>query len=108
MHELGLAESREQAKRLILAGEVLVDVPDGDADLIQRRFEEMGVSVRAVVDAIIRDEEECVDCGACISVCPQEVFSFDPEWRLCVNAERCVLCGRCIQACPHGALSQQE
>jgi len=106
--ETGVLINVEKANIDSMAGEVLVDVPDGDADLIQRRFEEMGVSVRAVVDAIIRDEEECVDCGACISVCPQEVFSFDPEWRLCVNAERCVLCGRCIQACPHGALSQQE
>jgi len=106
--ETGVLINVEKANIDSMAGEVLVDVPDGDADLIRRRFEEMGVSVRAVVDAIVRDEEECVDCGACISVCPQEVFSFDPEWRLCVNAERCVLCGRCIPACPHGALSQQE
>ncbi|MDN7012837.1 4Fe-4S dicluster domain-containing protein [Methanoculleus sp. FWC-SCC3] len=105
--ETGVLINVEKANIDSMAGEVLIDVPDRDADLVRRCLEEMGVTVRAMENAVIRDEEECVDCGACISVCPQEVFSFDAEWRLCVSAERCVLCGKCIQACPHGALSQQ-
>ena len=106
--ETGVLVNVEKANIDSMAGEVLIDVPDKDADLVRRRLEEMGVTVRVMENAIVLDEAECVDCGACISVCPQEVFSFDEEWRLSVISERCVLCGKCIQACPHGALSQQR
>ncbi len=106
--ETGVLVNVEKANIDSMAGEVLIDVPDKDADLVRRRLEEMGVTVRVMENAVALDEAECIDCGACISVCPQEVFSFDEEWRLRVISERCVLCGKCIQACPHGALSQQR
>ncbi|CVK33599.1 4Fe-4S binding protein [Methanoculleus bourgensis] len=105
--ETGVLINVEKANIDSMAGEVLIDVPDSDADLIRQRLAEMGVAVRVMENAIALDEAECVDCGACISVCPQEVFSFDEEWRLQVSGERCVLCGKCILACPHSALSQQ-
>jgi ferredoxin len=104
--ETGVLISVEKANIDSMAGEVLIDIPDADADRVRQRLVEMDVSVRAMENAIVLDEAECIDCGACISVCPQEVFSFDEEWRLQVNAARCVLCGKCIQACPHSALSQ--
>ena len=107
MKETGVLVNVEKANIDSVAGEVLIDVPDSDADLVRQHLEEMGVDVHVMENAIALDETECVDCGACISVCPQEVFSFDEEWRLLVNGERCVLCGKCIQACPHSALSQQ-
>ena len=105
--ETGVLINVEKANIDSMAGEVLIDVPDEDADLVRRRLAEMGVAVRVMENAIALDEAECIDCGACISVCPQGVFSFDEEWRLRVNSERCVLCGKCIRACPHSALSQQ-
>jgi len=46
-----------------------------------------------------------VDCGACISICPREAFSFDSEYRLRLDEEKCVLCGRCVDSCPHRALT---
>lgn len=105
--ETGVLVNVEKANIDSMAGEVLIDIPDKDADLVRRRLEEMGVAVRVMENAIALDEAECVDCGACISICPQEVFSFDDGWRLQVGAARCVLCGKCIRACPHSALSLQ-
>jgi len=105
--ETGVLINVEKANIDSMAGEVLIDVPDSSADQVRQHLEELGVSVHVMETGIARNEEECIDCGACISICPQEVFSFDEEWQLQVRSERCVLCGKCIQACPHGALSQQ-
>ena len=65
----------------------------------------LGAQVRILEHGINKNESECVDCGACISVCPREVFSFDPDWKMVLAEERCILCGKCVDACPHRALS---
>ncbi len=89
-------------------GEALIDIPDESCQLIREKLADLGASVRVLDRGIILDERECVDCGACVSVCPQDVFYLDNEWKIRINEGRCVLCGRCIPACPHNALSQQE
>ncbi|RXE56192.1 [Fe-S]-binding protein [Methanoculleus taiwanensis] len=106
--ETGVLINVEKANINSTAGEVLIDVPDADADLIRRRMEEMGITVRLLEDAIVRDETECIDCGVCIGVCPQKVFYFDEDWKIHLREGLCVLCGKCIRACPHQALSQQQ
>lgn len=85
-------------------GEALIDIPDESCRIVKDRLTDLGASVRLLEEEIILDETECVDCGACISICPQEVFSFDSEFRLQMDAKKCVLCGRCIEICPHRAL----
>ncbi len=106
--ETGVLINVERAHIDSVAGEVLVDIPDADVDIIRRHFENAGVNVELLEDAVQRDEEECIECGACISVCPQDVFSLDEDWHLRLKPERCVLCGKCVQACPHNALSILE
>nr|WP_320160581.1 4Fe-4S binding protein [uncultured Methanoregula sp.] len=86
-------------------GEALIDVPDDQCKLVRDSMTNLGAHVRILEHGINHNESECVDCGACISVCPREVFSFDPEWKLIVDEERCILCGKCTEACPHRALT---
>ncbi|HXX54464.1 MAG TPA: 4Fe-4S binding protein [Methanoregula sp.] len=86
-------------------GEALIEVPDEQCRLVSDTMSSLGANVRILDHGISVDESECVDCGACISVCPREVFSFDPDFRLITDEKRCILCGRCIEACPHRALS---
>jgi ferredoxin len=88
-------------------GEALIDIPDESCRIVKDRLTDLGASVRILEEEIILDETECVDCGACISICPQEVFSFDSDFRLQMDARKCVLCGRCIEICPHRALSRK-
>lgn len=52
--------------------EALVDVPDESCILVSERMRSLGAEVRILEEGIRHDEEECVDCGACISICPKE------------------------------------
>jgi ferredoxin len=85
-------------------GEALIEVPDDQCKLVSDTMVSLGANVRILDHGISVNESECVDCGACISVCPREVFSFNKEYALQVDETRCVLCGRCVDACPHRAL----
>ena len=86
-------------------GEALIDVPDDQCKLVRDSMAGLGAHVRILDHGIHHNESECVDCGACISICPREVFSFDPDWRLRCAEDKCILCGKCIEACPHRALT---
>jgi ferredoxin len=86
-------------------GEALIDVPDDQCKLVRDTMISLGARVHILEHGISLDESECVDCGACISICPREVFSLDPDWKLSLEEKRCVLCGKCVDACPSHALT---
>jgi ferredoxin len=86
-------------------GEALIDVPDDQCKLVSDTMISLGAKVHILEHGVSLDESECVDCGACISICPREVFSFDPEWKLSLDEKKCVLCGKCVDACPSHALT---
>ncbi len=50
------------------------------------------------------DAQACIDCGACISICPVGALSRSNP--LFVDRDRCTLCFECVEACPSGALSR--
>ncbi|MFZ2500219.1 MAG: 4Fe-4S binding protein [Methanosarcina sp.] len=89
-------------------GELIADVSDFKFDRIKNALESRGAIVSILDRAIHRDEEECVECGACISVCPMTVYSFDETWSVHVDEKKCIQCGVCIKMCPHGALKLGE
>ncbi len=80
-------------------GEALIDVPDDQCRLVSDTMTSLGAHVRILEHGVGFNESECVDCGACISICPREVFSFDPDWKLSLDEKKCVLCGKCVWTC---------
>jgi len=56
------------------------------------------------------DEETCVGCGACVSVCPADpvVFEMEDDKSKVVHPEACIECGSCVEACPVDAITLVE
>ena len=86
-------------------GEALIEVPDDQCKLVRDSMAGLGADVRILDHGVHYNESECVDCGACVSVCPREVFTFDDGWKIHCADDKCILCGKCIEACPHRALT---
>ncbi len=64
-----------------------------------------GVIIQSLSQDIVRNEERCTSCGACITVCPTDAFELDPRTReVFFRNEKCVACGLCIPACPPRAM----
>lgn len=63
-------------------GEALIDVPDDQCRLVSDTMTKLGARVRILEHGVTLNESECVDCGACISICPREVFSFNTDFKL--------------------------
>ncbi len=52
----------------------------------------------------IRIEEACIQCGACVAVCPAGVF-VNAEGVRAARPGGCILCGHCVAVCPVDAVS---
>ncbi|RLJ09681.1 MAG: ferredoxin [Candidatus Aenigmatarchaeota archaeon] len=53
------------------------------------------------------DKEKCVGCGACVSVCPADVFKLKEGKSVVVNPDNCIGCGSCVENCPVKAIKLQ-
>jgi NAD-dependent dihydropyrimidine dehydrogenase PreA subunit len=89
-------------------GEIVIDVPDERVEEVAEAFRRRGAEVHEMDTPIVLDEAECVQCGACVSVCPVEVFTYNKDRTISIDLTRCVLCKTCMTMCPHGALKTAE
>lgn len=53
--------------------------------------------------AAIVDKEECVSCGICAGLCPEEAITLEDT--AVINPQRCTGCGICVDECPNEAIS---
>lgn len=66
---------------------------------------EAGVVIEALSQGVIRNEERCTHCGACITVCPVGAFELDLSTRMTkFYDKKCIACGLCIKTCPPRAM----
>ena len=66
---------------------------------------EAGVRIQSLSQDVIRNEQRCTHCGACVTICPTGAFELDPSTRrVNFHNEKCLACGICIKACPPRAM----
>ncbi len=64
-----------------------------------------GVIIQALSQDVVRNEERCTQCGACVTICPTGAFEVDMATRgITFRNEKCIACGICITACPPRAM----
>jgi len=76
-----------------------------DYDKGVRYLAKTGVRIQSLSQDVIRNEERCTHCGACITICPTGAFEIDLSTRqVTFHDTKCVACGLCIKACPPRAM----
>jgi len=76
-----------------------------DYDKGIRYLTKSGLIIQSLSQDVIRNEERCTHCGACVTICPTDAFELDPLTRRVIfYNEKCVACGQCIKACPPRAM----
>ncbi len=64
-----------------------------------------GVKIEALSQNVLRNDERCTHCGACVTICPTGAFELDKKTRrIAFIDDRCIACGLCIKACPPRAM----
>jgi len=86
-------------------GEILVEIDTDHIEGVIKAFRERGVTVD-VRRLIEKDDDKCVDCGACVSICPMDALTFDDDHSVILLEDRCngVTCGLCVDTCPQRAI----
>jgi ferredoxin len=76
-----------------------------DYDRGIRYLTEVGVRIQSMGQNIMRNEERCTHCGACVVICPTGALALDPQTRR-VNfyEDKCTACELCVMPCPPRAM----
>ena len=66
----------------------------------------LGITINPMENFVKRDENRCIDCGSCISLCPTFAFELNRDtFDVTLDISKCVACGFCLSACPTHAIS---
>lgn len=86
-------------------GEIVADVMEEHYEKVYKALSSRGARVTRLDSPIEWNEDECVECSACISVCPTKVFSLEEDYSLRVDKAKCIQCETCVEMCPQRALT---
>jgi len=82
-----------------------LDIPEEKIKTITESLKQNNIVVNKKGRVIV-NIEKCVDCGACISLCPTDALYFNEEERVEFSYEKCIGCLLCIDSCPRFAIEE--
>ena len=66
---------------------------------------DLGVKIKPLSKDIIRDEERCTHCGACVVICPSGALNLEKDtMKVNFDAKKCIACELCVKTCPPRAM----
>ncbi len=84
---------------------LLIDIPEDKIKKITESLKKNKIIVNKKGRVIINNER-CIYCGACISLCPTDALTFNNEARLEFSYEKCIGCLLCLDSCPRYAIEE--
>ena len=70
-----------------------------------RYLTKTGVQIQALSQDVIRNEDRCTHCSACVTLCPTNAFEVEAETKkVKFYSEKCIACAICIKGCPPRAM----
>lgn len=76
-----------------------------DYDKGIRYLTKAGLRIQPLSQNVLRNEDRCTHCGACVALCPADAFEVDPiTRRVNFKNDKCLVCGICLTACPPRAM----
>jgi NAD-dependent dihydropyrimidine dehydrogenase PreA subunit len=84
---------------------LLLDIPENKVKTITESLRNNNIIVNKKGRVII-DDEKCIDCGTCISLCPTDALHFNREDKLEFSYEKCIGCLLCLDSCPRYAIEE--
>ncbi|MGC9516816.1 MAG: 4Fe-4S dicluster domain-containing protein [Methanomicrobiales archaeon] len=89
-------------------GNMLVEISGKQSNESILYMEEQGIQVFPIKKVVKQDEEKCIDCGACVSLCPVKAISIKDDWSVEIDNQLCIGCGFCTFSCPTKAINVME
>jgi len=89
-------------------GKMLVEISGEQVKESIGYMESQGITVDPIKRVVKKEEEKCVDCGACVSLCPVKAISISDDWEILVDDQLCIGCSFCTSSCPMKAIKITE
>ncbi|MDY0273880.1 MAG: NIL domain-containing protein [Desulfomicrobium sp.] len=69
-------------------------------------LQEQGIRVTPAANQISRNEDSCMHCGLCTSLCPSKALHLNHETRrVDFDQNKCTACNMCVTICPVRAMT---
>lgn len=85
-------------------GEMLLDVDGENIDDFIKKVEDYYIEVDKVRKVLKKSEENCINCGGCVSLCPVSAIIIADNWKIEFDDKLCIGCGFCVESCPTHAV----
>jgi L-aspartate semialdehyde sulfurtransferase ferredoxin len=85
-------------------GKMLIEISGSEAKEGIKYMEKEGIQLNPIKKVVKKDEEKCMDCGECISLCPVNAIKMEEDWTVELDNQKCIGCGFCTTSCPTKAI----